>query len=225
VAVARRLPETSPKAAAGGLRDVAVGYVRILRDLRFLGFALAGGFAGAGMFAYIAASPFVFIEQLGLTPNQFAIVFGANAFALIAFSQFNHVWLRHAVPPQILGRGLFLTAGASLLICALAWTRTATWPLLSAGLFLYVGSIGTVGPNAVASAMAGYGRAAGSASALLGALQFSIAALAGLAVGSWHDHTSRPLGTVIVICGLAAWVSGTLATRDTRWTRAADEIS
>jgi DHA1 family bicyclomycin/chloramphenicol resistance-like MFS transporter len=226
VAVARRLPETSPRAAVGGLRDIAADYLRILRDPRFIGFALAGGFAGAGMFAYIAASPFVFIEQLGLTPNQFAVIFGSNAFALIAFSQFNHVWLKHATPPQILGRGLFLTAGAALAICALTWTRTATWPLLSAGLFAYVGSIGTVGPNAVASAMARYGQSAGSASALLGAIQFAISALAGLAVGTWHDHTSRPLGTVIVVCGLAAWVSGTLATRDTRWTRAAtDEIS
>ena len=224
--VARRLPETSPRTATGGLREVAAGYLRILADLRFLGFALAGGFAGAGMFAYIAASPFVFIEQLGLTPNQFAIVFGTNAFALIAFSQLNRVLLRHASPPTILSRGLFLTAGAGLAVYALAWTGTATWPLLTAALFAYVGSIGTVGPNAVAAALTRYGRSAGSASALLGALQFAAAAVAGLAVGSWHDHTARPLGTVIAVCGLIAWISGTLATRATRWTRgAADEIS
>ena len=52
--------------------------MRIFRDLRFVGLALGGGFAGAGMFAYIAASPFVFIEQLGLSPRQFAIVFGST---------------------------------------------------------------------------------------------------------------------------------------------------
>ena len=87
VATMRRLPETSPRTATGGLATVAGGYLRIFRDLRFVGLALGGGFAAAGMFAYIAASPFVFIEQLGLSPRQFAIVFGCNAFALIGNSQ------------------------------------------------------------------------------------------------------------------------------------------
>lgn len=214
VAVARRLPETSPRSASGGVGGVLLGYLRILGDLRFVGLAMAGGFAGAGMFAYIAASPFVFIEQLGLTPRQYAIIFGSNAFALIAFSQFNRLLLRRASPPRILGRVLYVTAGAAVAIAALTWSGTVTWLLLSAGLFVYVGSIGAVGPNTTASALARYGDAAGSASALLGALQFGTAALSGLAVGTWHDGTARPLGTVILVCGLAAWVCGTFATSD-----------
>jgi DHA1 family bicyclomycin/chloramphenicol resistance-like MFS transporter len=214
VAAARRLPETSPRAAGGGVGTVVTGYGRILADLRFVGLAMAGGFAGAGMFAYIAASPFVFIEQLGLSPRQFAILFGSNAVALIAHSQFNRVLLRHATPARILGRMLYVTAAAAVAIAALAWSGSASWVLLAAGLFVYVGSIGAVGPNATAASLARYGQDAGSASALLGALQFGAAAIAGVAVGAWHDGTARPLGTVILVCGLAAWVSGTLATRD-----------
>ena len=109
---------------------------------------------------------------------------------------------------------LYVTAGAAIVIAALAWTGTASWLALSLGLFVYVGSIGAVGPNTTAAALARYGSEAGSASALLGALQFGTAALAGLAVGTWHDGTARPLGTVILVCGLAAWVCGTLATHD-----------
>jgi DHA1 family bicyclomycin/chloramphenicol resistance-like MFS transporter len=225
VAVARRLPETSPRTATGGLATVVSGYARILGDWRFVGLAMAGGFAGAGMFAYIAASPFVFIEQLGLSPRQYAMVFGSNAVALIGHSQLNRVLLRHTTPAQILGRVLYVTAGAAIVIAVLAWSGTASWLLLSAGLFVYVGSIGAVGPNATAASLARYGHVAGSASALLGALQFGAAALAGLAVGTWHDGTARPLGSVILVCGLAAWVCGTLATHETgaapfeRWWR------
>ncbi len=214
VATLRRLPETSPRTATGGLPTVASGYLRILRDLRFVGLALAGGFAAAGMFAYIAASPFVFIEQLGLSPRQFAVLFGCNAFALIGNSQLNRFRLRRSTPSAILGRQLYVTAGAAIAIAALAWAGVASWLLLAAALFVYVGTIGAVGPNTTAAALARYGKDAGSASALLGSLQFGLAALAGIAVGTWHDGTARPLGTVVLVCGLAAWVCGALATSE-----------
>jgi DHA1 family bicyclomycin/chloramphenicol resistance-like MFS transporter len=214
VGVFRRLPETSPRAAEGGVGMVIGGYARIFADLRFIGLAMGGGFAGAGMFAYIAASPFVFIEQLGLSPKQYAIIFGSNAFGLIGNSQFNRLLLKRATPPQILGRVLYVTAGAAIAIAVLAWTGTASWLALAAALFVYVGTIGAVGPNTTAAALSRYGGDAGSASALLGALQFGLAAIAGVAVGTWHDGTARPLGTVILVCGLAAWVCGTLATSD-----------
>ena len=153
IATMRRLPETSPRTASGGLGTVAGGYLRIFRDLRFVGLALGGGFAAAGMFAYIAASPFVFIEQLGLSPRQFAIIFGCNAFALIGNSQLNRFRLRHSTPAQILGRQLYVTAGSAIVIAALAWIGTSSWLLLAAGLFVYVGTIGAVGPNTTAAAL------------------------------------------------------------------------
>ena len=214
VATVRRLPETSPRTATGGLSTVAAGYLRIFRDLRFVGLALAGGFAAAGMFAYIAASPFVFIEQLGLSPRQFAIVFGCNAFALIGNSQLNRLRLRRSTPAQSLGRQLYVTAGAAIAIAALTWAGLTSWLLLAAGLFVYVGTIGAVGPNTTAAALSRYREDAGSASALLGSLQFALAALAGIAVGTWHDGTARPLGTVVLVCGLAAWICGALATSE-----------
>ena len=133
IATVRRLPETSPRTASGGLGTVAVGYLRIFGDLRFVGLALGGGFAAAGMFAYIAASPFVFIEQLGLSPRQFAIIFGCNAFALIGNSQLNRFRLRVSTPAQILGRQLYVTAGSAIVIAALAWIGTSSWLLLAAG--------------------------------------------------------------------------------------------
>jgi DHA1 family bicyclomycin/chloramphenicol resistance-like MFS transporter len=153
-AVSTRLPETSPRTATGGIGMVVGGYLRILADLRFVGLALAGGFAAAGMFAYIAASPFVFIEQLGLSPRQYAIIFGSNAFGLIGLSQLNRLLLRRATPTRILGRVLYVTGGAAIAIAALAWTGTASWLALSAGLFVYVGCIGAVGPNTTAASLA-----------------------------------------------------------------------
>ena len=66
------LPETLPPArrASGGVGAVLKGYGKLLRDRHFLGGTLRSNFAFAGMFAYIAGSPFVFIELFGSRPQH-----------------------------------------------------------------------------------------------------------------------------------------------------------
>src|SRR5690606_34171813 len=93
-----RLPETG----SGLPREpFATGLRGALGDRAFVTFTFAGGFAQAGMFAYIAGSPFVFIEWLGLPPGTYAIFFGSNAAGYVAFSQLNHWLLRRAEPTAI----------------------------------------------------------------------------------------------------------------------------
>ncbi|MNN91586.1 bicyclomycin/multidrug efflux system [compost metagenome] len=76
-------------------------------------------------------------------------------------------------------------------------------------LFCCIATLGMVLPNASACAMAGQGAHAGSASALLGSLQFAIAALAASLVGALHDGTARPMALVMLVCAsgalLVAW--------------------
>jgi DHA1 family bicyclomycin/chloramphenicol resistance-like MFS transporter len=85
------------------------------------------------------------------------------------------------------------------------------WPLLIP-LFVYIASLGCIIPNASACAMSGQGKRAGSASALLGCLQFSVAAGAAALVGVLHDGTAVPMATVITLCGVLA-VSLSVVTR------------
>jgi MFS transporter, DHA1 family, multidrug resistance protein len=204
-AVALWLPETlAANAPAAPLRGAMGEYRRLFADLPFLGYALTGGFAVAGMFAYIAGSPFVFIELYGVPAEHFGWLFGANALGFILAAQVN-AWLvlRHG-PSHWLRRmvWLYLTCGAALL--AIALTQPATlWPLLIP-LFGCIACLGVLLPNSSACAMAGQGNRAGSASALLGSLQFTIAASAAAVVGVLHDGSARPLAAVIFVCGLLA---------------------
>ena len=73
-------------------------------------------------------------------------------------------------------------------------------------LFLYVSSLGFIVPNASACALATQGQRAGTASALMGALQFGLATLAGGAIGQWPDGSARPLALVLALCGVGAWL-------------------
>ncbi|MFP5423823.1 MAG: multidrug effflux MFS transporter [Gammaproteobacteria bacterium] len=213
LAVARWLPETLAKdAPPAPLRGALGEYRRLFADLPFMGYALTGGCVIAGMFAYIAGSPFVFIELYGIPAEHYGWLFGSNALGFILVAQLN-AWLvaRHG-PAYWLGKTVwfYLACGLALLLVALAKPQ-ALWPLLIP-LFGCIASLGILLPNASACAMAGQGSHAGSASALLGSLQFVIAASAAAMVGVLHDGSAWPVAVVIFGCGVLA-VSFSLFTR------------
>lgn len=212
--VALWLPETlAQDAPPAPLRGALGEYRRLFGDWPFLGYALSGGFAMAGMFAYIAGSPFVFIQLYGVPAEHYGWLFGSNALGFILLAQLN-AWLvaRHG-PSHWLRRALwfYLACASALLLVALARPQ-ALWPLLLP-LFGCIACLGILLPNASACAMAGQGRHAGSASALLGSLQFVIAASAAALVAALHDGSAWPVAVVIFACG----VLSLLASRFTRW--------
>jgi DHA1 family bicyclomycin/chloramphenicol resistance-like MFS transporter len=213
LAVAKWLPETlADDAPPAPLRGALGEYKRLFADLPFMGYALTGGFAIAGMFAYIAGSPFIFIELYGIPAEHYGWLFGSNALGFILVAQLN-AWLvaRHG-PAYWLGKTVwfYLACGLGLLLVALS-KPLALWPLLIP-LFGCIASLGILLPNASACAMSGQGKHAGSASALLGSVQFVIAASAAAMVGVLHDGSAWPVAAVIFSCGVLA-VSFSLFTR------------
>ena len=213
VAVALGLPESLPDSVprqplSGALRQ----YGRLIADPIYLGHALTGGLAVAGMFAYIAGSPFVFIKLYGVPAEHFGWLFGTNAAGFILVAQVNARMLAKRGPAFLLARTvwIYLAAGLSLLAVSALHTEQL-WPLLIP-LFVCIASLGCILPNASACAMNGQGARAGSASALLGCLQFSVAAGAATLVGLLHDGTAMPMAMVISLCGILV-VSAAMLTR------------
>ena len=206
-AVWRHLPETRPAdtIASTSLGAVLRVYLGLLRDRRFIGYVLSGGLAHAGMFAYITGSPHVFIEVYGVEARHFGWLFGLNALGLIASSQINHRLLRHHSADAILRRANRSTALLGLGLLAVAASGRGGLPALLVPLFGYSVSLGFTGPNAMANALAHQGRRGGSASALLGALQFGIATVASALVGLLGQGSALPMATVIAGCGLLAY--------------------
>ncbi|MFD2643672.1 multidrug effflux MFS transporter [Pseudomonas japonica] len=214
LAVLRGLPESLPADRPRPPLSGALGqYLRLLRDPLFLGHAVTGGISMAGMFAYIAGSPFVFIKLYGVPAEHYGWLFGANAAGFILVAQVNARLLAKRGPAFLLARmvWLYLAAGAVLLGVSALHTE-ALWPLLIP-LFVCIASLGCIIPNASACAMNGQGARAGSASALLGCLQFSVAAGAAALVGVLHDGSAMPMAMVITLCGAAAVTAAMLTRR------------
>lgn len=205
------LPETRP-ASAGRARSVAtafLGYVALARDRGFWCFALSGGIAQASLFAYIAASPVLFIEVYGIPPEYFGFAFGLNAIGLIAATQVNRRLLLRLPSAVVLRWGVVANAAISVLLLLVALSGVggdSLLGLLAVGIPLF-GCIATLGftqPNALAGAMAAHPERAGAAASLYGVLQFVVGASASAAVAVLNDHTPVPMALVICACALLA---------------------
>lgn len=182
---ARFLPETLPPARrrTAGVRGTLRDYGALLHDRTFVGLVLVAGLAMAALLGYVAGSSFVLQDQFGLDQQQFGLVFGSGAIFLIGATQLNPVLLRRFEPRQVLFTAAVVGAVAGLLLLAIAATGFGGLLGVLVGVWLTLFSTGFVLPNAPAVALARHGRAAGTAAALLGAVQFSVGAAISPVVG------------------------------------------
>ncbi len=198
VAVVRETHTAERRAQARAHRGGSGSPLRALASRTYLGNAFAFALAFATMMAYISASPFVYQVMMSFTRVQYGIAFGINAVGLAAMGA---VAARLSATRSIramaaTGLGLCLAATATigvLIVCAApAWT-------IAIPLFCSVASLGLVFGNTTALALGAAKRAAGSASAVLGALQFGLGALVSPLVGIGGQHTAAPLATVMLV--------------------------
>ncbi len=201
------LPESLPseQRRRESVAAIAATYLRILRDRQYLGRVLTGGFVFAGLLAYISGSAFVYIELFHVAPERFGLYFGANAVGLMVAAQINR-YLAGRVPPEVIVGAVLpvaVVAGAMLLVDA--YTGFGGFAGILVPLFCFVICHGFVGPNSTALAMSPYGAVAGSASALMGTIQFALGAATGELVSAFGNGTAVPFAAVIAGCGLAAF--------------------
>ncbi len=215
VAVAAALPETlaAHHRARAHPGFIARRFAFLLGQRAFVGFALTTACCSGILFAYISGSPFVFIELFGVSPQLFGVFFGANAVGLFSAAQLNHWLLRRWSPRRILGAAFAVNATAALLLAAATAGGIGGFALFFGLLFVCVATLGLLLPNAVAAAMQPFPEMAGSASALLGMLQYALGATTGALVGFLHDGTALPMALVVVAASCAGALALALLTR------------
>lgn len=203
------LPETlePERRRRDGPAGILAIYARLLRNRPFLGHALSGALPMGGLFAYIAGSPFVFMQLFHVAPERYGLFFGLNAFGLMLMGQANARLARRVPAERMLGLVLGVVATAGLLLLGAAVTGLGGFAAIVALLFCYIACLGAVMPLATTLAMAPQARVAGSASALIGTLQFGMGALTGALVGALHDGTAVPMALVIAACGLCGFLA------------------
>lgn len=182
LAVLFGLPESrSVETAAQAVGETAfASYVAAFRHPMVRGLVLAGGLNGAALFAYIVASPALFIEYFGKNPADFALIFACNMLGLIVTSQLNRRLLRRYGPAALARWGALVALLFSALLVLLALAGLATLPVTMLLLFFGIGSYGFVSANTSAMALEPMPERAGAISALLGSVSFAFGALVAL---------------------------------------------
>lgn len=221
VAVALGLGETHPpdRRSEGGFRGTMRAYTRLLLNPRFAAFALAGALAMAELFAYITASPFVFIQLHGVSPQHFGYLFGLNAIGIIGASQVNVRLLRHFSAQSILAVATVANLVAALGLLAVVVSGAGGLAALMVPLFAVIASLGFIIANSVAAAMAQAIENRGIASALIGLFQFALAAAVSTTVAALQDASALPLAATITAAALGGFLFTRLARAAVRLAR------
>ena len=210
----RRAELRSSRAASGSpLRD--------LKSRTYLGNAAAFCCAFATLMAYISASPFIYQTMMGLSAGEYGAMFGVNALALLSTSALSvRLTVRHDVR-RLAGIGLVVGLGATVVLLVLATSDVAaSW--LALPLLVAVGSMGLVFGNTTALALGAARRAAGTASAALGATQFALAAAVTPLVSISGEKTAVPAAIVMVCASTLALLAFACASRQESATSGSD---
>ncbi|MBC2638966.1 MULTISPECIES: multidrug effflux MFS transporter [unclassified Rhodococcus (in: high G+C Gram-positive bacteria)] len=205
------LTETLPpeRRRRSNLRAVLATYTSLLGDRAFMVLALVSSVAMGSLFSYVSGASFVFQDQYGLDEQQFALLFSSGAIALIGASQLNVRALARWSPLQITVAALGFATVAGLALVTTAQVEFGGLAGFVVPLWFLLGGVGFVLPNAPALALGRHGEAAGTAAALLGALQFGVGALIAPLVGVL-GNTGVALAVTMTACvgfGLVALAS------------------
>ena len=199
------LPETLAKESRIGGRPASIAhdYFDLLRQRRFIGYALPIALTFGGLYAFITAAPFVLIERMGVATQHYGLYYAALVLAyFLASLAANRMVDRFGVERLIrIALMIDVAGGAAILLVVFAYETPAA---LTAAVAVGTFGLGFLFATAPVRALAASGAQTGLAAALLGSLEMGIAALAALAVGFFHDGTAWPLALTFGGCNIIA---------------------
>jgi DHA1 family bicyclomycin/chloramphenicol resistance-like MFS transporter len=193
------------------LSSILKRFGELVRHRAFMGYAFTSTFQFSALMSFLSGSPFVFIEKYGIAPRAYGLIFGG----MIVFMTLGS--LLNAKFAPVFGAGKILryavivpaVAGPTALVLGLIEARYGTiglWPFLAC-FAPQIATISLIGPNSMAMALQRYPHMAGTASSLMGVMQFGIGAIFGAIVGQTMDGTIAPMTTAMGIAGALCLIS------------------
>jgi len=215
---ATRLPETAPPGSHHALTPghMLKNYLVLLRHRNWPWYTLACSFVFAGLFSFLSGSPFVIIEFLGYPEEQYGLFFAIIVFGFMVGSTFAGRFVRRIGIDRLIGAGAILAALAGSTMALLAAMEVYHIAAIIIPHMLYMVGVGVVMPQSIAGALTPFPNMAGTASAFLGFIQMTFAAVVGILVGHSHDGTPRSMAYSIAFMGILTLASYLMLLRANR---------
>ncbi len=213
VVVWRFLPETLPPArrTTAGLGGALRGYRSLLSDRHFVALAVIPGLAMGALISYVVGSPFVLQEGYGLSEQQFALIFAVNGIGLVLGAQVNAALVKRVAPIRIVRIALPVTLVIAVALFGIAVTGAGGLLGILIPLWWLLTVLGLIPPNASAMALGRHGERAGTAAALIGAMQAGVAGLISPLVG-FLGGDARAMAIAILLSTASAFTVLAVAT-------------
>ena len=185
-------------------KPILQGFATVLKNPQFYTYALSGAIAFSGLFTYVAGSPLLFMEIFKVSGEIYGWIFALMSVSFIGTSQLNSVLLKKYKSEQLVFVGLALQSLISIAFLIAAMNNWLNLYGTIVMLFLYLGCLGLTNPNTAGLSLAPFSSNAGSASALLGAMQLGLGALASMAVGILVKDSMVPMVAIMAAGTLLA---------------------
>jgi DHA1 family bicyclomycin/chloramphenicol resistance-like MFS transporter len=206
------IPETLPVARRNQepLGGAMIRYIAILRDKRVLGYIGTGAFLYAGMYAYVAGTPFAYISYYHVPAEKYGLLFGLGIVGIMFANILNSRLVLRYGYDRVLFTGCFICACSAVIAASAAGSGWGGLWGLVAPLFVFASTTGLIVANSITGAMALFPERAGAVSALTGALQYGSGIVGSGLVGILADGTPWPMGWVIGAAGIGCLLSTVL---------------
>jgi DHA1 family bicyclomycin/chloramphenicol resistance-like MFS transporter len=196
-------PDTSYSLKPGPIIN---NFLLVLKEPQFYTYAFSGAFAFAGLFVYVSGSPIVFMEVFKVNAKTYGWIFAFLSIGFVGSSQLNNLLLKKYKSEQI----VWVMLSVQVITALLFFTGSLyNWfgLLGTIGMiFIMLCCVGTTNPNASALSLAPFSKNAGTASALLGAVQLGLGALATLGISFFNSRSAVPMAGIMEVSSLIALV-------------------
>lgn len=180
-------------------------FTQVLRHRKAMGYTLSASLGFAGMFAYISATPFIYMNIFGVSPSGYALFFAANIVSMACFSALNRrVAHKYPLPRLMTFLIWVLIVSACILLLNAFLGFGGVWGL-AIPLFFFVGCLSPMAANGISGTLEPFGQFAGTASSLFGLFQFGLGSAAGFMVSLLNDGTAMPMAYTILACAVLSF--------------------
>ncbi|MFT5715097.1 MAG: DHA1 family bicyclomycin/chloramphenicol resistance-like MFS transporter [Flavobacterium sp.] len=185
-------------------KPILLNFAIVLKEPQFYTYAFTGAIAFSGLFTYVAASPILFMDIFKVDAKTYGWIFAFMSLSFILASQLNSVLLKWFSSEKMI-YGALVTQSVivlTFLICSINDLLGLYETIVM--LFLFLACLGISNPNTAGLTLAPFTRNAGSASALMGAIQLGLGAFASFAVGLFVKNSMVPMVVIMTISTITA---------------------
>lgn len=187
-------------------KPIIINFISVLKEPQFYTYAFTGAIAFSGLFSYVAASPIVFMDIYHVDAKTYGWIFALMSVSFIGSSQLNSMLLKRFSSEQMIFGALISQSVISIIFLILALNNLLGLYQTIGMLFLFLACLGISNPNTAGLTLAPFAKNTGSASALMGAIQLGLGALASFAIGVFVKDSVAPMVAIITTTTITAFI-------------------